>query len=283
MNIFEFNNVTLSPEVAKVGYAKGNLKAHTLLKQTIVKLAPMYPLWQFVVPSVNMGYEVATFKVMANGQELGTISRLYHGNNYVIGVTNHRIAGSRIRGSEYKTKDVDKAVLKVKKTFFPRNPNELLSEAAKEAGNFLFEQEMGKERALNKHEFHIKEAMFSYVQGAGFQGFLAHAQTLEPRVRDNLIAQLEAKTQLRMEVKSIAETRRQFDDEIAALVVRDSGKYLVRINDNVQIYDDNTLPESMKGKLGMLKLVDAGFFLSDVGCRVNDEVFVVKTDEGEQA
>jgi len=39
------------------------------------------------------------------------------------------------------------------------------------------------------------------------------------------------------------------------------------------------LPESMRGKLGMLKLVDSGFFLSDVGCRVNDEVYVVKVDE----
>jgi hypothetical protein len=29
--------------------------------------------------------------------------------------------------------------------------------------------------------------------------------------------------------------------------------------------------------------VDAGFFLSGVGCRVNDEVFVVKVDEKEQA
>jgi hypothetical protein len=39
----------------------------------------------------------------------------------------------------------------------------------------------------------------------------------------------------------------------------------------------------MKRNLGMLKLVDAGFFLSGVGCRVNDEVFVVAAEEKEQA
>jgi hypothetical protein len=279
MNIFEFNNVVLSPEVTKNGYAKGNLKAHTLLKQTIVKLAPMYPLWQFIVPNVSLGDEVQAFKVMASGEELGTISRRYHGNGYVVAVTNHRISESRTRGSEYKTKDVDKAVLKVKKTFFPRNPNERLSEANKEAEHFLINQDNGKQRALNKHEYHIKEAMLSYVQSAGYAGFLAHVHTLEPRLKDGVLAHIQGQEQLRMEVKSIEEIRRQFDSEIAALVVRDSGKYLVRINDNVQIYDDNTLPESMRGKLGMLKLVDAGFFLSDVGCRVNDEVFVVKADE----
>jgi len=283
MNIFEFNNVTLSPEAVKQGYNKGNLKAHTLLKQTIVKLAPMYPLWQFVVPHVNMGDEVQVFKVMASGEELGTISRMYHGKGYVVTVSNHRITESRTRGSEYKTKDVDKAVLKVKKTFAPRNPKERLEEAHKEAKRFLHRQEHGKEQELSTHKYRIKEAMLSYTMGAGYEGFLAHVHTLEPRVRDSLLGSIQDQEQLRMEVKSIEEIRRQFDNEITALVVRDSGKYLVRINDNVQIYDDNTLPESMKGKLGMLKLVDAGFFLSDVGCRVNDEVFVVKADEGEQA
>jgi hypothetical protein len=279
MNIFEFNNVTLSPEIVKQGYVKGNLKAHTLLKQTIVKLAPMYPLWQFVVPRVNMGDEVSMFEVMMNGQKLGSITRMYHGRDYVIAVGNHRISENRTRGSEYKTKDVDKAVLKVKKTFFPRNPNELLSEAQKEADRFLNSQENGKDRALEKHKYNIREAMLSYVLGAGYEGFLAHVQTLEPRVRDRVLNDIEGEKELRMEVKSIEEIRRQFEKQIAALIVRDSGKYLVRIDDNVQIYDDNTLPESMKRNLGMLKLVDAGFFLSGVGCRVNDEVFVVSADE----
>jgi hypothetical protein len=279
MNIFEFNNVVLHPDVVKHGYVKSNLNAHTLLKQAIAKLAPMYPLWQFVVPRVFMGDEVQMFEVMANGQELGSISRRYHGRDYVIAVTNHRIVESRTRGSEYKTKDVDKAVLKVKKTFAPRNPKELLAEAQKEAGRFLNQQENGKDRALEKHKYNIREAMLSYVLGTGYEGFLAHTHTLEPRVRDQVLAHIQGEKELSMEVKSIEEIRRQFENQIAALVVRDSGKYLVRIDDNVQIYDDNTLPESMRGKLGMLKLVDAGFFLSDVGCRVNDEVFVVKVDK----
>jgi len=282
MNIFEFNNVTLSPEVVKQGYVKGNLKAHTLLKQTIVKLAPMYPLWQFVVPRVNMGDEVSTFEVMTNGQKLGSITRMYHGRDYVVAVTNHRISESRTRGSEYKTKDVDKAVLKVKKTFFPRNPKELISEAQKEADRFLNSQEHGKTRALSKHEHSIGTTMMEYVKGAGYAAFLTYVSNMEPRLRDGVLAHIQGEKELQMEVKSIEEIRRQFENQIAALIVRDSGKYLVRIDDNVQIYDDNTLPESMRGKLGMLKLVDAGFFLSDVGCRVNDEVFVVKVDEEQE-
>jgi hypothetical protein len=125
--------------------------------------------------------------------------------------------------------------------------------------------------------------MMEYVKDVGYAGFLAHVHTLEPRFRDVVLAHIENEKELRMEVKSIEEIRRQFENQIAALIVRDSGKYLVRIDDNVQIYDDNTLPESMKRNLGMLKLVDAGFFLSGVGCRVNNEVFVVAAEEKEQA
>jgi hypothetical protein len=54
---------------------------------------------------------------------------------------------------------------------------------------------------------------------------------------------------------------------------------MVKIGQDVQIYDDNTLPESMRGKLGMLKLVEAEHFISSVGCRINDEIFVVLTEE----
>lgn len=282
MNVFDFNNVTLSPDVVKAGYTKTGLSVHTLLSETIEKLASMYPLWQFVVPSIYLGDEVATFKVYANGEIMGTIGRQRTGKGTVVTVTNHRIVESRTRGSDYKTGDAAKAVLKVKKTFFPRNPKERLAEAQRQADRFIGIQEHGKQRALQQHTYNIREAMLEYVKGVGYTGFLAHVQTLEPRSKGTVLENIESETQLRMEVKSIEDIRRQFDKEIAALVVRDSGKYLVRIDDNVQIYDDNTLPESMRGKLGMLKLVDAGFFISGVGCRVNDEVFVVQVDEEEQ-
>jgi hypothetical protein len=62
-------------------------------------------------------------------------------------------------------------------------------------------------------------------------------------------------------------------------VVKDGGKYLVKVGDDVQLYDDNSLPEIMRGRLGMLKLVEAEYFIEGVGCRVNDEVFVVLMDE----
>jgi hypothetical protein len=67
----------------------------------------------------------------------------------------------------------------------------------------------------------------------------------------------------------------------SALIVVDEGKYLVKINDNVQLYDDTTLPAEFRGKLGLLKLVNEKQFITDVGCRVNKEIYVLKLDEQE--
>jgi hypothetical protein len=47
----------------------------------------------------------------------------------------------------------------------------------------------------------------------------------------------------------------------------------------VDLFDDNTLPDWMRGKLGMLKLVAVEQFVSDTGCRVNDETFVLIVEE----
>jgi hypothetical protein len=57
------------------------------------------------------------------------------------------------------------------------------------------------------------------------------------------------------------------------------GQYIVRVGDNVQLYDDNTLPVEMRGKLGLLKLVEKEHFIDSAGCRVSEDVFVVVLDE----
>jgi len=61
------------------------------------------------------------------------------------------------------------------------------------------------------------------------------------------------------------------------LIYTKSGKYVVKTIDNVQSYDDNTLPEEYRGKLGMLKLVEVNQCVSDVGCRTHDDTFLIVT------
>jgi hypothetical protein len=80
------------------------------------------------------------------------------------------------------------------------------------------------------------------------------------------------------EMKTIERVQQEFSNDKTALVVKDSGKYLVRIGDKVDLYDDNSLPVDMRMKMGMLKLVEDEQYLTDVGCKVTSEIFVLLVD-----
>jgi hypothetical protein len=91
---------------------------------------------------------------------------------------------------------------------------------------------------------------------------------------------MEENQRLTDEMITIETAKSAFEAGKTALVIKDGGKYLVRIGDKVDLFDDNTLPDWMRGKLGMLKLVQAEQFVSGTGCRVNDETFVLMVEEG---
>jgi hypothetical protein len=80
-------------------------------------------------------------------------------------------------------------------------------------------------------------------------------------------------------MKTIERVQEDFGINKTALVVKDAGKYLVRIGDNVELYDDNSLPLDIRMKMGMLKLVQDEEYLTDVGCRVTSEIFVLLVDD----
>jgi hypothetical protein len=70
-------------------------------------------------------------------------------------------------------------------------------------------------------------------------------------------------------------------DKGTSLVLLSNGKYVVKTGDEVQLYDDNTLPVEMRGKLGMLKLVEPEQMIEGVGCRATTEIFVLLTADRE--
>ena len=113
----------------------------------------------------------------------------------------------------------------------------------------------------------------------GFPIFLAHVNGLPEHERKPILKKMEQTRKFKEDMLTIESIKDKFGSEHTALIIKDEGKYMVKIGQDVQLYDDNTLPESMRGKLGMLKLVEAEHFISSVGCRINDEIFVVLTEE----
>jgi len=284
MNTLELSNVEPSDKVAKDIKERGRelTSVDKLIDPVVQRLAVLNPLWRFVVEST--GYDNHTeppslkaveFKVIEAGEELGTIGRCYHGREHVIEISNPRIGRDRTRGGGYKTKDADKAILKAKKMFFKLKPDERIEKAVKSADSVMYQQDRRKGRELHEHSSTVATAASKFIMGTGFSLFLDHIKGWHEIDSNRIHKAIAERNRIGEEMLTIENVKSRFEAGKAALVIKDDGKYLVKMGDAIQLFNDNTLPEDMKGKLGMLKLVEAETFISNMGCRISDEVFVV--------
>jgi hypothetical protein len=289
MNTLELNNVEISADLEKQLIERKNrgdtheVFVNSTIDPVIQRLATLNPLWRFVATDWGYGgsnrLALTRFSVLEHGEELGKISRERKASHEVIYVSNPRIAKTKERSDGYSTADADKAVLKAKKMFFKLKPNERIEKASKDAESVIGKQKRLKEREKYTAESIIKVAAHDFIMGTGFKLFLEHIKTGAEHERNKIERAMEEDKRLADEMMTIEKAKAEFEAGKTALVIRDGGKYLVKIGDKVDLFDDNTLPDWMRGKLGMLKLVQAEAFISDTGCRVNDETFVLIVEE----
>jgi hypothetical protein len=294
MDVMQFKSVSLSDDTAKeialrtpTGL-KAEVTATSLLHNVIKELVVLKPNWRFVGTDYSRGHiddavvriAVCAFDVMEDGEFLGKIYREYARNGYKIKVENHRIAQKRQRGGAYTTDDPKKAIVRIKRTFGRKDVDERVTEAANAASDYVGQ-------AISNHSFTYRNAYnpltraaTDYAMGEGFPLFMQFVRERMPPAEGQKIIDLNDKAaSIKLEMKILEGIRDRLGTKRAALLIRDMGQYIVRVGDNVQLYDDNTLPVEMRGKLGLLKLVEKEHFIDSAGCRVSEDVFVVVLDE----
>jgi len=287
MNTLSLSNVVVGEDLQK-SLDKEGLKlsgVYEMLDPVVSRLASLNPLWTFVINNsgMHMGNNrtACGFSVKLDGEELGTIGLSYMGQRgKVIAICNDRIGRGRQRSDSYRTQDADKAILMAKKMFGKMNPNERISKAKDAAERVVTRASWNKERERTQHQSLIKNEMLAWAETKGLAMFMEFVkkETI-PSLRHKVTVSMEKVELLDTEMKTIEKVQKDFSDNKTALVVKDSGKYLVKIGDKVDLYDDNTLPVDMRMKMGMLKLVEDEQYLTDVGCKVSSEIFVLLVDE----
>jgi len=279
MNLFSLSNVELHPDVSKKLGQESIGQPPTDMCRLVMNLAMANPLWRFVVTDTMGDHKPVNFSVIDSGEVIGKIGRQYYRGDYKLSLSNDRISNARERTESYRTSDVDKAILMAKKMFFRLKPNERVNKAHETAHKVMNSQFFDKQREHRYSERDVESLAHQFIMGTGFPLFLAHVNQLSEHEKKNVLTKMEKSSKLKQDMLTIESIKERFGGEHTALVIKDEGKYMVKIGQDVQLYDDNTLPESMRGKLGMLKLVEAEHFISNVGCRINDEIFVLLTEE----
>lgn len=287
MNTLSLSNVVIGEDLQK-SLDKEGLKltgVFGMLDPVISRLASLNPLWTFVI--VNSGLAMGNdrvacgFSVKLDGEELGQIGLSYMGQRgRVISISNDRIGKGRQRSDSYRTVDADKAILTAKKMFSKMNPSERIQKAKDAAERVVSRAQWNKERDRTQHQGYIKNEMLAWVETKGNAMFLEYLKAEAiPSLRHKVTTAMEKVALLDTEMQTIDKVQKDFSSNKTALVVKDLGKYLVKIGDKVDLYDDNTLPLDMRMKMGMLKLVEDEQYLTDVGCKVSSEIFVLLVDE----
>lgn len=288
MNPMELSNV-IRPDKEADRY-----EVATTISTVVWELATKNPLWRFksVEAQTQELFDgvkrciVAGFEVSVNGEKLGTIKRDHKyvngSRNPIIAITNKRIYDAMSRSSYITTSDEKKALALVKKWFYPESTVEKIAQANDAARQIVYDVLREKKREQSQHDIHIREALKDFISTP--EGSAAFTEYVT-RVNDaDVILAMQENGRLMEESATIEDIRSRLEDGDGetALVIVDQGKYLVKILEDVQLYDDTTLPFDMRGKLGMLKLVQPRQFVSSIGCRVNNEVFVIVINkEGE--
>lgn len=279
LNLFALSNVEIHPDVQKKFQGEEKIEnPPTDMCKVVMHLAMANPLWRFIVRDIS-GMKATLFSVIDSGEEIGKIGRQYYRGNYKIALSNDRISDARERTSSYRTGDVDKAILMAKKMFFRLKPNERIDKAYEKAKQVMQNQWHDKQREHRYAEREIESSAVKFIMGTGFPLFLSYLDGLPEHEKKPMLKKMEQASNYKQDMMTIESIKEKFGSEHTALIIKDEGKYMVKIGQDVQIYDDNTLPVEMRGKLGMLKLVEAEHFVSSVGCRINDEIFVVLTQE----
>jgi hypothetical protein len=278
VNFINLNQVSLDTDMLKLVSAKTELRSPSQkLDELIVALATSNPLWNFVVTDVRSyanPKQVERVTVYERGEELGFISWAYFRGDYGFRIGNDRIRNARERSSSYNTHDVKKALASIKKTFTPKNLNERFVAAMDEARGLLNNQAYSKVREHNSalHQLDILRVEFSKSVQDMFVQYLDRIGKLHV---------LEKQETAHLEMETLTSMRDKFQDGKCALVIRADSGYIVKRNGVLEHMTDETMPDSMKAKVGMLKLVDDEHFITGVGGKVNTEVFVLAPEEGE--
>ena len=286
MNTLSLSNIVVGEDLQK-SLDKEGLKlsgVYGMLDPVVSRLASLNPLWTFVINNSGLGMSntrvACGFSVKLDGEELGTIGLSYMGQRgKVIAICNDRIGKGRQRSDSYRTVDADKAILMAKKMFGKMNPNERIQKAKDAAERVVSRASWNKERERTQHQANVKNEMLVWAETKGNALFLEYLKAEAiPSLRHKVTVSMEKVELLDTEMKTIEKVQEDFSNNKTALVVKDLGKYLVKIGDNVELYDDNTLPLDMRMKMGMLKLVEDEQYLTDVGCKVSSEIFVLLVD-----
>lgn len=241
------------------------------MENVIVEVARRHPDWTITSNHVR---DASGFRVLltATQQELGELRmerRYKKGERINVFVAdNWRINELRERGSGLRTAKPKDVLRAVEKYFYPLTAREHIDAATVEARKRIYYETGNTRSHVNAciSELHQPMLTFTHKHWDMFLG------TLDASAKQRAL-ELAEKQQAHNETVQLFSA---IDSQNILTVHLTDGKYRVEGNGTPEVYESDALPEDIKTKVGLLKLVEEKQVLPEVGIRVEDVFFIRK-------
>jgi hypothetical protein len=173
----------------------------------------------------------------------------------------------RQRGSGVQTTKPKEALKAVEKYFFPLTDQEYTVQAFKEAHHLVQRETANARHTLDRsiRELHQPMMTFAHKHWDEFLSMLSGDERTEAL----------SLLQHQQLANAARELYKEVDSKKCLTVYLTNGKYTVQQGEVLQEYESDTLPEHIKTKVGLLKLVENKQVVAEVGVRV-DNLYVVR-------
>jgi hypothetical protein len=248
----------------------------------IEALAVKHPEWKFVgtdyrTTMLEGTSTIATvykrFAVHSGKELLGHLWQDYsYGRRkemYVI--KNHRTEEALIRASAIKTSNVGKAVKLVDKMFYALTTKELMEQKLKEVYQVVNDLASSKHNQGRHAEREVRGHIMDYVR--------AHLDAVMLNIPDSASrARLQEFFKFADEAKILHGVIDVLQSYKGHKIIQRGSVYYSAVGDGVKELTNDDLTEPMKHKLGILKLVEDGQAVENVGFRHSDDTFILFGD-----
>ena len=285
MDISKLTNVRYTEQFSAHRTACVPIHAPSGLNEVVWELATRNPTWNFYVvagESVALGrFRAKQFDVRVDDQVVGTLYHMFYRREPHIGIGNERIGKELDHGNIMRTKDVRKALQLARKYFGKLTVAEQFETAEKNTKNILNNIVFQHERTVRDLSEPINRAAREYVHGEGlsmFREYLANSSSRSDGAV--LLRTLDKLFEARETNKVVTDLVERYKQLQTCTVVLNGGTYIVKHpSEGIVSFNDTELPDYVRNKIGLLKLIKAGELVGGMGFRVNEDTFVIVIDK----
>jgi hypothetical protein len=258
------------------------------IQPLIEKLALKRPEWRFVAwygsfhsrddADLIVDFEVRDFQVLDKREVLGVVelgSYSYKTKLHNFNIGNHRTSQALSRATSFKTSNMDKAVKLVLKHFGAKDDQELYDQAYMVGVEKLSMQNREKTNMVRRLWANSDDKAFAYIL-ARWDEFLISITDVREREALSRLPEIQEEALL---LNTLHKTGTSPGGD--AYTICQQGDYYLMTNNGgvLEKKSGDELPNNVRHKLGVLKLVKDGQAVSDIGFRANETTFIVFKDK----